>query len=304
MINYLIWILVVVLYAPLFKKLYEPLWEGLNEGFLSFLKAFGSPWGGISDYTHAYFILPVSLWLVWRKRSQLKELLHTQHAQPARSGFNLLGFFIFLLGMSIFILKSRYGGISLATFSLIPFLYGLIIYLYGINTAKALSFPIFYLLFMVPPPIAILDSITLPMRHWVSVFAESTLKFFDYPVSREGLLLSIGYHEIFIGPPCSGFRSLITMFALILIYIYISKETILKKIILASFIIPFALLGNFIRIITLCLITFYFGEEAGQGFFHNFSGIVIFLTTMLGVIGSESLLNKFFSQKMSEKQNV
>ena len=268
MFNYLIWILVITLYAPIFYTLYRFRWDKV-------------------DYTHAYFILPISLWLTWRKRAYLKELI-----QKTRSGNNLLSFSLLVFGILMFILGWREDYLFISTLSMVPLLYGLISYLYGMNVAGALSFPILYLLLLVPPPFGILDSITLPMRHGISVVTETILSLFNYPIKREGLLLSIGYHDIFMGQPCSGFRSLITMFSLVLVYIYVSKAGLAKKLILTSFIIPIALLGNLIRVITLCLITFYFGDEAGQGFFHNFSGIVIFIITILGVMGVESIIDK------------
>ena len=274
-INYLVWILVTILYAPIFYTLYRFRWDKV-------------------DYTHAYFILPISLWLTWRKRAYLKELI-----QKTKSGNNLLSFSLLLFGILMFMFGWREDYQLIYTLSIVPLLYGLISYLYGMNVAKSLSFPILYLLLLVPPPFGILDSITLPMRHGVSVVTEAILSFFNYPIKREGLLLSIGYHDIFMGQPCSGFRSLITMFSLILVYIYISKTGLAKKLILTSFIIPIALLGNLIRVIALCLITFYFGEEAGQGFFHNFSGIVIFIIAILGVIGVESIINKLQSARKS-----
>jgi len=268
MIHYLIWILVATLYARIFYDLYSVRWDKL-------------------DYTHAYFILPISLWLTWRKRAQLRELF-----QKAGADRNLFGFFTLLLGVLMFIFGWRQDYLFISTLSLVPVLYGLIIYVYGTNMAKALSFPILYLLLLVPPPFGIVDNITLPMRYGISVLTETILRLFDYPITRDGLLLTIGYHDIFMGQPCSGFRSLITMFSLVLAYVYISKGGLAKKLILTSFIIPLALFGNLIRVITLCLITFYFGEEAGQGFFHNFSGIVIFVITILGLLGIESLLGK------------
>jgi exosortase len=197
----------------------------------------------------------------------------------------------------MFIFGWRQDYLFISTLSLIPLLLGIIIYLYGLNIAKVLSFPILYLLLLVPPPFGVLDSITLPMRYGVSAVTEIILRFFDYPITRKGLLLSIGYHDIFMGAPCSGFRSLITMFSLVLVYVYISRGSLIKKIILTSFIIPFALFGNLIRVITLCLITFYFGEEAGQGFFHYFGGIVIFVITLLGLLGVESILDRVSAHK-------
>ncbi len=273
-INYLVWILVTILYAPIFYTLYRFRWDKV-------------------DYTHAYFILPISLWFTWRKRAYLKELI-----QKTKSGNNLLSFFLLVFGILMFIFGWREDYLFISTLSIVPLLYGLISYLYGMNVAKVLSFPILYLLLLVPPPFGILDSITLPMRHGISVVTETILSLFNYPIKREGLLLSIGIHEIFMGQPCSGFRSIITMFSLILAYVYISsKGRWAKKLILVSFILPFAMLGNLIRVIALCLITYYFGEEIGQGFFHYFSGVIIFIITLMGIMGVESLLEKNYHRK-------
>ena len=268
MINFIIWILAAAIYTPSFFKLYNVRWDLL-------------------DYTHAYFILPVSLWLIWRRRDQIKESV-----QNYKPGNNLLGLAVLFFSIILFLFGSRFDYSLIITFSIIPFIFGLSYYLYGIKTVKLLSFPVLYLLLLIPPPMSLLDSITLPMRYAISAATEVVLGFANYPISREGLLLTIGYNDIFMGQPCSGFRSLITLLSLGIVYIYISDTKLFNKFILAAFIVPLALLGNLVRVVTLCLITFYFGEEAGQGFFHNFSGIVMFIITILGLIGIESLLNK------------
>jgi exosortase len=274
MISYLIWILVVILYVPVFLNLYNIRWDTV-------------------DYTHAYFILPLSLWLTWRKRGEIKHI----YQEVSHYKKNIFSFSILLLGILMFLFGWRQDYIFIQTLSLIPLLFGLTGYLYGMKMVKTLTFPILYLLLLVPPPFGILDSITLPMRHIISLLTEKILLFLNYPISREGLLLKIGYNDIFMGAPCSGFRSLITMFSLVLVYVYISKGGLTKKIFLTSLIIPMALLGNLVRVMTLCLITFYFGEEAGQGFFHNFSGIVIFIITILGLISAETLLETKHEKK-------
>lgn len=241
-----------------------------------------------ADYTHAYFILPISIWLTWRNRDKIKEIF----TQSDPSSMSLPALPILLLGLFMFFFGWQQNYIFVQTLSLIPLLFGLTGYLYGIQVAKALSFPILYLLLLVPPPFGIIDSITLPMRYGIAASTEWILQIVGYPITRTGLEITIGYTTIFMGAPCSGFRSLITMFSLVLVYVYITKGSTAKKIALTAFIIPCALLGNLIRVITLCLITFYFGEEVGQGFFHNFSGIVIFIITILGLMGMESLLDK------------
>lgn len=268
MVHYLIWLLTISLYATIIYALYRSKWMA-------------------SDYTHAYFILPIFFWLVWRKHASLRELL-----KKIKPDNNFLGLFVFFIGILMFIFGKRQDYIFITTLSLLPVLYGLIHYLYGSNITRILSFPILYLILIVPLPLGVIDGITLPMRYGLTIATEAILRLFDYPVTREGLLLSIGNNELFMGQPCSGFRSLITMFSLALVYVYLSKTSLCKKTLLVSSIIPLSLLGNLIRIITLCIITYYFGEAAGQGFFHNFSGIVIFMIILLGLIGLECLLGK------------
>jgi len=270
-LNSLIWLLVVALYFPSFWKLYRVRWDLL-------------------DYTHAFFILPVSIGLVWLKRKEIKPYISVTLQDT-----NYSGLFLLFFGITIFIFGSRFDYASVTAFSLIPLLFGMSIFLYGTKMAKMLSFPILYLLLLVPPPMGIIDSLTLPMRYGISNLAEQLLSIMNYPITRDGLLLTIGYTDIFMGQPCSGFRSLITLFSLGLVYVYLSKANLSSKLILILCVIPLALFGNLIRVIILCLITFYFGEEVGQGFFHNFSGIVMFVITILGLILIESLLNRYHS---------
>lgn len=266
MVQTIPWLLAICLYLPVFHTLYRSRWAAI-------------------DYTHAYFILPVSLLIVWLKRDKIKE-----YALPLTSCFP--GFFLLILGLCMFIFGWRWDYLFISTLSLIPLLFGMCLFLYNKGLARILAFPIFYLLLLVPVPVGVLDSVTLPMRYAASALSAAVLKAMGYDIVREGLLINMGGHEIFMGAPCSGFRSLITMISLGLIYIYFNKGTMSKNIILFISIIPLALIGNLTRIIALCLITFYFGEAAGQGFFHNFSGMVVFLIIILGLMGLEKALNR------------
>jgi exosortase len=196
----------------------------------------------------------------------------------------------------MFIFSWRQDYLSLQALSLIPVLSGLCVYLYGTRFFKTAAFPIFYLLLLVPPPLGILDSITLPMRYGVSILTQQLLALAHYPITRAGLSLTIGGHEIYMGAPCSGFRSLITMFSLGIVYVYINKGSLAKKVILTLTIIPLALLGNLLRVISMCMVTFHFGEKAGEQF-HDYSGYAIFVIIILGLIGMETYLDKITQKK-------
>lgn len=289
--NYIIWLLTALLYSPIFQQLYRSRWEYI-------------------DYTHAYFILPVSVWFVWRKRAVLKKLtLHSarrpstalnsspepvEGQSPKGEAKNLkshFSIFPLMLGILMFIFGRRQDYLFISTLSLIPVLFGLVLYLYGKSTAKTLSFPILYLLLLVPPPLGVLDAVTLPMRQGISILTEIAIKTLGLPIIRDGLLLSIGDSEIYMGAPCSGFRSLITMISVGLAYVYINKNSFKNKAILLFSIIPIALTGNLFRVIAICLVTFCYGETIGKKF-HDISGFIIFFFMILGLIGMENLLTK------------
>lgn len=293
----LIWLCVGILYYPIFKLLYDARWESV-------------------DYTHAYFILPVAIFLGWHalknarvsglgtSTSSLKPDGTGSHAMPVPSfspefqvpdrKFQLTSlksvFYSSLLVFSllIFIFGWRQDYLFITTLSLIPLLYGLIGYLYGSKTLRILWFPIAYLLLLVPPPLGIIDSITLPMRYGVSIVTELLVKMFGYPITREGLLLSISGHNVFLGEACSGFRSLITLSSLGLAYIFISKGGMARKLCMTVSILPLSLLGNLIRVIGVVIVTYYLGETMGQKFFHDASGFVMFVIMIAGLLAVEN----------------
>ena len=271
MVNIIIWIFVAALYSPVVYHLYTQRWESI-------------------DYTHAYFILPVFFLFLIFKRKELKKSV-TAYLSPGKLSILSPYLLLLILGLFMFIFGWKWDYLMITTASMIPVLFGLVLYLYGPAAAKAMAFPILYLLLLVPPPLGILDSITMPMRYGISIATQHLLKAFSIPITREGLTLIVGGHEVYMGAPCSGFRSLITMFSLALAYVYFIKIRLRNKIILVVSVIPLALLGNLIRVTGLCLVTYKFGEEAGHKF-HDTSGLVIFVVLILGLLGIESLLEK------------
>jgi len=140
------WLFMAGLYGPVFWTLYMGTWESL-------------------DYTHAYFILPISIALAFRKRGQIKSFAMSN--EP--SSLNSAGFTFLALGLALFLLGYRHDYMFITSFSLIPVLCGLILYLYGAKMMRLLLFPVLYLLMMVPIPSGILDNITLPMRYLSSI---------------------------------------------------------------------------------------------------------------------------------------
>jgi exosortase len=268
--NYLLYIpllLIICIYFPLFRRLYMHNWATL-------------------DYHHAYFILPVSLWLSWRQCKLYKIII-----KPSSVYGNLTGIILLIFGAFLFVHGWRNDYLLLSTFSLIPVLAGYISFMFGLNILRLFWFPLLYLILLIPTPLFILDSITLPMRFLITDISQSFLSLLGYQIVRDGLILSLNNNEIYMGAPCSGFRSLITLLSLGLVYAYISSGNIKTKLSLLLFIIPIALLGNFIRVISVCLAVNHFGPSIGNSV-HDIGGYAVFIILIIGLITLENLCLK------------
>lgn len=269
-LNVFVWLSAGALYLPVFIQLYSLRWQ-------------------LIDYTHAYFILPIALWIVWRRLQVIWEKITVQHKGPGILS-QALYLALFAAGALLFVVGWRQDYLFVTTFSLVPLSAGLAGFLYGTGVLRELLFPIGYLLLLVPPPLGIIDQVTLPLRYWVSYAAAGILKLMHYPVSREGTLIFIGQRQILVGDACSGLRSLITILALALLYAYLNSGSLRKKIILVLCALPLALFANLVRIISMCLVTYYFGENAGQRYFHDYSGIAVFVLAVLALAGIDLIL--------------
>ena len=161
----------------------------------------------------------------------------------------------------------------------------------GISALKVVWFPLCFMLFMIPLPGTLVIMLTMPMKMAVSYVTEHILYWANYPIARNGVILQIGQYQLLVADACAGLQTLLTLEALGLFYLNVVRHTsVFRNVMLAILIIPISFSANVIRVITLTLITYYFGEEAGQGFLHGFAGMVLFLTALMLILGMDKLL--------------
>jgi exosortase len=152
-------------------------------------------------------------------------------------------------------------------------------------------FPFFYLALAVPPPAWLLAQATGPLKHLVSAAAIGTLTPFGIPVAREGVTIFVAQYQLLVEDACSGMNSIIGLLAIGLFYIYVArKASVLYSALLGCFIIPIAIVANIIRIVTLVLLTYGFGDAVGQGFLHFAAGIFVFVVALLLVFVTDNIL--------------
>jgi exosortase len=133
--------------------------------------------------------------------------------------------------------------------------------------------------------------LTMPMKMAVSYVTEHILYWANYPIARNGVILQIGQYQLLVADACAGLQTLLTLEALGLFYLNVVRHTsAFRNVMLAIFIIPISFSANVIRVITLTLITYYFGEAAGQGFLHGFAGMVLFVTALILILVADKIL--------------
>ena len=251
---------------------YVPTWYGLAHGL----------WKE-EPYAHGPLVLAVVAWLVWRNRRALAGELD----RPAPlSGSFALGFGLLLYAVG------RSQGIALfEVASHIPVLAGLLLVLGGWPVLKALWFPLAFLAFLVPLPGFILEAATAPLKNFVSHAVEVLLYQAGYPIARSGVVLAIGKYQLLMADACSGLNSLYSLAALGCLYLYLTPRAgLLRGALLLASILPIAVIANVLRVLALVLITYHYGDEAGQSFLHDFAGVALFASALAMLFGLDAVL--------------
>jgi exosortase B len=258
----------VTIYAPTLIGLLKGIWS--EEGQM-----------------HGPIVLGISIWLLVRNWGTMEAASRNSASNPAGWVFIVTGLLIYIVGRSQGILVLEVG-------SVIWILLGLILVQRGTAALKVQWFALFFMLFMVPLPSQIVDMVTMPMKMAVSFVAEHILFWAGYPISRSGVILQIGQYVLLVADACAGLHTLLTLEALGLLYLnLVRRDSLVRNAGLAVLIVPISFTANVIRVMTLTLITYHFGDAAGQGFLHGFAGIVLFLSALALIIGIDSLLHMF-----------
>ena len=249
----------------------------------SFVDLFRGIWS-TDEQAHGPIVLGVSCWLVW---CNWPEMWRRSEGQPT----SLAGWPIFVFGLVLYIVGRSQEILLFEIGSLIWLLIGILLLTRGTTALKAQWFALFFMLFMIPLPGAVVDAVTMPMKMAVSYMAEHILYRVGYPIARDGVILQIGQYKLLVADACAGLHTLFTLEALGLLYLNIVRhDSFFRNVTLAILIVPISFTANVIRVMTLTLITYHFGDEAGQGFLHGFAGMVLFLSALLLILGVDSML--------------
>jgi exosortase len=168
----------------------------------------------------------------------------------------------------------------LSRLSLLVVLGGLIVLFLGWSFFRAVLFPWAFLLLMIPIPAIIFNQITFPLQLLASKVASTSLPWMGVPVLREGNVIVLPAMALEVAEACSGIRSLMSLMTLAIIYGYLMERRVSVRVLLALASIPIAVAANSFRIVGTGLLVQYWDPEKAQGFFHEFSGWLIFVISL------------------------
>ena len=269
------WVLALLLggfalmYVPAYLELAHTIWATDEQG-------------------HGPIILALSAWLLYTRRHDLAALA----PQPVP----WLGWPLLVFALLLYALGRSQDIIMFAIGSQIVLLVALLLLFHSLRGLRLVWFPLFFMIFMVPLPEALVAAVTAPLKSAVSAVASNLLYQIGYPVGRSGVVMTVGPYQLLVADACAGLNSMFTLEALGMLYMNLMKYTsAARNVVLAVLLVPTAFIANIVRVMILVLVTYHFGDEAGQGFVHGFAGMVLFMVALGLMLVLDKVLGLVFS---------
>lgn len=227
-----------------------------------------------SYYGHGFLIPIVSIFIIWQRRNILSSIKFVSNGK---------GIFIIAIALFVNIICAVLKIYFISGITFVFALYGLILFFFGKEAVRNLIFPVFFLLAMIPIPTVLIAELTVRLKLFAAQAAVFALNHIGFRSILDGSTIKMPSSVLEVAAPCSGLRSLISLLTLGLLFSYALKASYLKKGLLLFSAVPIALATNILRIILLSVVNDLYGEKVSMGFFHDFSGFLVFGFAFLGL---------------------
>jgi len=231
----------------------------------------GHIWITDSDQAHGLLLVAVAAYLVFHRRNKFNQI-------GPETWFP--GLFIIVAAIGLLLVGQVVVEYFVMRASLVFLLAGIIGFLLGKNVLKVLLFPLFLLLLAIPLPAILVNSLTLPLKTLVSSLASEMLRIMGVSILQEGNILQTPQITLEVVNACSGIRSVFSLFVLALLFCS-DMNGYLQKALLLLLTIPLAIFTNALRITTTGLLATHLDPKTALGFYHGFSGWVIFVLSLV-----------------------
>jgi exosortase B len=243
-------------------------------GFLALFAPMAWDWASgrwaMETQGHEGIFLAISIWLIYQRLPRLAAL----DSVPAP----WLGAALTAAGLLCFVLGYTQDVARLQLLALPLTVAGALALFKGLAAVRLAWFPLFFVLFTLPMPHALVIALTAPLKTAVSVVAVKLLSWMGYPMARSGVVMTIGQYQLLVTEACAGLQTMFTLEAMGLLYTSLMNHASpWRNGLLALLVVPVAFLANVVRVVLLSLVTYHWGDDAGQGFLHGFAGLVLFM---------------------------
>lgn len=240
-------------------------------------------WWHDPNFSHGFFVPVFSAFVLWQNRSRLLSVPR----QP--SWWGLLPI---ILALSVLVVGVLGAELFLSRVSLLLLIAGLVIFFLGAPCFRAVLFPWAILLLMIPIPAILFNQVTFPLQLLTSKVAGGLLPLAGVPVLREGNVITLPAMSLEVAEACSGIRSLLSLVTLAIIYGYLLESRTSIRVLLALASVPIAVAANSLRIVGTGLLVQYWDPARAEGFFHVFSGWLIFVVSLAMLFLVHELLRR------------
>jgi exosortase len=256
--------------------------------YASVLGALARQWWDDPNYGHGFFVPVFAGYVLWSER-------HRWSALP--SGTNNFGLAIMLFAIGLRVLGMLGAELFIARLSLVILICGIVLFLAGGQALRSISFPIGYLLFMIPLPAIVYYQLTFPLQLWASRLGASGLVALGIHTVREGNLLVLPNCTLNVVEACSGIRSLLSLLAAVVAYGYLAEPSTWKRSVLAFASVPIAIAANGLRLVATGVLSYSFGPGVDSGVVHLVLGLGFFALAFLSILLIHKILGRHLAKQ-------
>ncbi|MFN2481791.1 MAG: exosortase [Pyrinomonadaceae bacterium] len=262
------------------------------------LAKLGRFWWEDENYSHGLLIPFIIGYILWTERDALARALRRPSLAWGAAAVvcGLLALLAGTAGAELFIQRT----------SLVLVAAGLIVYFWGFALLRLVLVPLLLLLLAIPIPSIIFNKIAFPLQLFASRCAVASMRLFDIPVLRQGNVIELmplgssTTKKLEVVEACSGIRSLMTLVTLAVVFAYFSfpkddgkgegargrfawlkSYGVWRSVILVLSAVPIAIITNAARVSGTGILARYYGTKVADGFFHEFSGWVVYVAAFL-----------------------
>lgn len=228
-------------------------------------------WGDDASFSHGYIILPIVLWLAWRKRAELASV----SLRPS-----WLGLVVILGCCGLWIVARGAGVLALEQLAVVGMLAALVVAVLGVPAARVLAFPLAFLFFAVPFGRAVVP----PLMHLTADVATVALQWSGVPVYRAHMLIMIPGGRFEVARACSGLNFVMTGLVLGVLYAHLSFRSWSRRLLCVAAFVAIPILANGVRVYSTILMSHLTDMRFGPGAEHVTFGRIFFIAVLLLLI--------------------